>query len=305
MIKILIIVILILFILYKLYHIKKIKKEHFDNINSEDITNQVNIFYNNKINKINNILNFIKTYKNNNGNINITNSDALISNNITVNNLYTNGYNKFNTLLIKGDLTMSDNLIINNNDINIVPRYMIIAWYNKYKIGSINKQLEYSIPRGWVLCDGKSYYIKNGIITEVDLNKDYVASGEIIKTPNLINKFVIGAFNESFEWINGNGDQEKSVNIKKFNSSGGSSTIQLTPDDIKHYHNFSAGPIGVDSNNKSYGINGSYKYLYEYKSNGYSGELYTTKLNNYKFTDNVKPIDIRPPYIKLYYIMKI
>ncbi len=262
-----------------LYNLRATTKENFANIDiNEYLRSQINDYYNNKINNINNILNFVTNYNTNNNNITITSSNSITSNNITAGSLYLLGNHKINNLTINGNLTLSDNLIINdyrsdnyNKNINIIPRYMIIAWYNEYDY--INK---YNIPNGWVLCDGSKYYFnENNILSNFDNSININIVGEIIETPNLVDKFIIGS----------------STDI----TYGGTNFYNFKSSDIpNHQHFFSIGPKPPESNGISHGVYS--------EGNVGKGKPFKTKLDKVGTKDLV---DIRPPFYNLYYIMKI
>jgi microcystin-dependent protein len=110
------------------------------------------------------------------------NIKKLILNNLTANEKY-----------ITNDIICDNNVIINHDtfntyDIDIFPRGMIIAYYDKI------------IPRGWVLCDGQTYYVNksdNDDYTQTKPELALIANYAELKTPNLIDRFILGANDKS------------------------------------------------------------------------------------------------------------
>ncbi len=238
MIKNIIILLLILLIIFNLF---KPKKEHFTD--TSFLEEKVNNYYANNIKYINNVLDYVNNYNINNNNINIKSTTPINCNNMTVGGLYASGYNKFNNLTINGNLTISDNLVIDDyrndsytKDINIIPRYTIIAWYDKYYVKN-DTITPLNIPKGWVLCDGKSYYIQNNSILE--LNSEFSNLPDIIKTPNLVDKFVIGQSTSESEWFSNDLNQTFKNRIIPFNSYGGNNFHTITLNELPiHFHEF-------------------------------------------------------------------
>ncbi len=307
MIKYIIIVILIILILNNLKTKENFTTSTFDA--KAYLENKIDNYYNNKIKNINNILDFVTSYNNNNNNINIISDTPINSNNIIVNkDTEIKGYNKLNNLIVNGNLTISDDLIIDdyrndtyNKNIEIIPRYMIIAWHSKYKYNSEKIPIELDIPKGWVICDGKKYVYINNKFEELNSESEY--TGEIIETPNLIDKFIIGASEESFEWtsiVDGNGNKNTKQNtpIRTLYSYGGINNYVFKKTDLPpHIHNFMIGPkIVEDQNKKSYGV-------YSHMNSG-TGMPIKTKLDYYGRATPL-PVNIKPPYYSLYYIMKL
>ncbi len=209
------IIICILFLLI-IYNLLKKKQENFsvpdvENLDSYIQTN-INDNYKEKINNLDIILNFINQYNINNNNFKINSKNPIPVKDVVVGNLKTIGNQNFKNMTINGDLKINGGLKINYNEgrnkIDIVPRYMIVAWTNNFykRVTIIPEDLEngiiegvndkkieavvLDIPKGWVICDGSGYIInENGdIIRSTNANA--------IITPDLRDRFVIGACEE-------------------------------------------------------------------------------------------------------------
>ncbi len=302
-----IIIFLILVIIYKISQ----KKEDFTNT---EINTIINDYYKNQIKYINNIFDYVNNYNNNNSNIIINSTNDININTINTNDLEITNHFKIPNLHIKGDLTFSSNLIIDKNaNINIIPRYTIIAWYPKYKYNDVESIS--TLPKGWVLCDGKKYFLDITDNTFKIYNSSIkYYSGDLIETPDLINKMVVGTNNESYEWKNNT--ITNIIEKKDFMTSKGSNSYTLKKEDIPiHSHNYSSSwlynvtqptnwkDVWEDytlSSQDNYGIATGVVIPYNY------GDIpITITKTDYTGSDTPTPIDRTQPYIKLFYIMKL
>jgi hypothetical protein len=298
-------IIIIFLILLIIYKISK-KKEDFNNSDIDLTYEEFNNYYNNQIKYINNIFDYINSYNKNNSNI-IINSNDIKTNTINTNKLEIHNHMKIPNLHVKGNLTFSSNLIIDKNaKNNIIPRYTIIAWYPKYKY--LDAEYMSTIPKGWVLCDGKKYYLDNNNFKLYDPSISVM--GEIIETPNLVNKMIVGVNPNTYE------TSDKVIDKKDFMTYKGSDFYKLTSNDIpKHSHNYSSSwlynkNLPTDwltewenytlSSQDDYGIATGLVIPYNY------GETPNTIVKtDYSGNNDPTPIDRKQPYIKLFYIMKL
>jgi microcystin-dependent protein len=156
-----------------------------------------------------------------------------------------------------------------------------------------------TIPSGWALCDGKSYTI----------------DGENVRTPDLRDKFVIGA-----KGVNGSGDR---VDYNTGETGGATShqvSITLTASDVPmHRHSYmsdshSEGVGGaeepyyvsdrVSGDFSAYGTGGGKKFLTENRIYDKQGKSITTyQLDDTKTVTST--VNTMPPYYALAYIMKL
>lgn len=300
-------IIIIFLILLIIYKISK-KKEHFGNEDINLTPDDFNNYYTNQIKYINNIFDYINNYNKNNSNILVNSNNDIKTNTIKTNKLEINNHLKIPSLHVKGNLTFSSNLIINKDaNHNIIPRYTIIAWYPKYKY--LDVEYISPMPRGWVLCDGKKYYLDtNNNFKLYDPNLS--VTGEIIETPNLVNKMIVGVNPSSYESSN------KIIDKKDFMTYKGSDFYKLTSNDIpKHNHNYSSSwlyhkNLPTDwtkewenytlSSQDDYGIATGVVIPYNYGDNPK-----TITKTDYSGNTDPTPIDRKQPYVKLFYIMKL
>jgi hypothetical protein len=275
------IIICILFLLI-IYYILKKSPEHFSVPNVDDLYIQTSIDqnYRDKIRDLDIILNFVKNNSKDNNNFVINSNTPIPVKNIISGQMNINGTHKFKNLKINGDLNINGGLEINTNEgknkIEIIPRYMIVAWCNNfYKrmtilpedldngiIEGVNdKKFEaiiLDIPEGWVLCDGKKYIIENGKPIQT-------VNDPSIQTPDLRDRFVIGATDEfSYKdqeaiFNNVPNDQVETIFISKyeFGKKYGNNKYQLKEQDLlNHWHNFAyESPIYLNEiNNINYSL---------------------------------------------------
>ena len=162
---------------------------------------------------------------------------------------------------------------------DLMPKGAIIMWYGD----------EAKIPKGWALCNGK-----NG-------------------TPNLIDKFVIGA-----------GGQYKTPLVPN-NSVGGQESVTLTEANLpKHHHNVN---LKTSSDGNHSHLTDYYNYNYSSKNGYYDAAPLYYKLDDLSQKKEVRtsesgahthsvvgetdksglnaPFDNRPPFYALFYIMKL
>jgi len=186
-------------------------------------------------------------------------------------------------------------------------RYSIICWYNPNgKVGDMK-----DAPKGWVLCDGKKWIrnpkttVKRGDYNEYievkinSLNKLYIDNPDdvtkqifitgttinynnvdmdidIIETPNLKGRILIG-----------NTTNLGRENFK-FGTYGGSSYINITNDNINHYHTYKQ---NIDNQEQDYLKLAMYKEIFNNISHGFINviklhepteyDVEFTKSNNY------------------------
>ncbi len=256
-------IIIFILILLVIYYISKKSSEHFTVPNVEDldsyIKTNIDENYQNKINSIDIILNFIQENSKNNNNFVINTNTPITVKEINSGKFKIDGIQKFKNLRIKGDLNLHGGLNINydegKNTVEIIPRYMIVAWSNNFykRITILPENLEngiiegvndrkleaiiLDIPRGWVLCDGRSYIIENGnpIVSQLENS---------IKTPDLRNRFVIGVSPDEYSYTdqeavlkNTPANQIETVYISKyeFGQNYGNHTYSLIKEDLPHH----------------------------------------------------------------------
>jgi microcystin-dependent protein len=213
-------VIIIIYLFYKKYIEKFNNDTTSTNIISQQVKQNINDVFKADLSKL------IDLGKRLN-NLNTDTTDDLPHIDMTVNDLNPDIIHCEN-IIINGDIDIED---INNFDktFNIYPRYMVMIWTQQI------------IPNGWVICDGKTWYVKpntgekktydqllqsigaSGVdVDEYASNNNY----EKVEVPNLINRFVIGATSD-------NRSDTYSLNMK-----GGAETVVLTQLDLApHYHN--------------------------------------------------------------------
>ena len=180
-----------------------------------------------------------------------------------------------------------------NQSIDFLPKGSVIMWYGKSG----------EVPYGWVICDGR---------------EDSSFGG---KVPDLRGRFVVGAESDDGKATYGTG------------KTGGLDKLQLTENQIpKHKHTGTTNSSGEHTHN-IFPKEGKLVHWHE-SFEGDSGYIktvgYDTKTNRephkvsrptdaitgnsgnheHSFTTddnrtNGDPIDIRPPYFALYYIIKV
>ncbi len=309
------IIILILIIIYNIT-----KRDHNEHFNNTEVTEDIfNNYYNNQLRYINNIFSFIKSYNTNNSNIVINSTTDLNNKILTTNDLNIKNHMKLKKLHIKGDLTLSSNLKINTNAINnIIPRYTIIAWYPKYKNNYKNQIIYNKIPKGWVLCDGKKYYLDENNNFKLYTSTFTNVISDIIETPDLVNKIIVGTNPISYTW--NDGTKENTIKEKKFKSSNNSNLYTLKNSDLPiHSHNYSTSWVYTPERPRRYDINNTNDVgSYEVSTQSFSGiatgvvspynygkEPNTKTKTDFAGTGDQTAIDRSQPYIKLLYIMKL
>ena len=245
--------------------------------------------------------------------LNTPGKDADLSqiNNTKINDLMVSNMNCDN-LFINGNIEITD---INNFSkfFNIYPRYMIMIWTLK------------DIPKGWAVCNGATWYV-NYETESFSLNDDDNSS--VVVVPDLRDRFVIGATDEM-------------NSIYSLNKTGGQNSITLNNSNIpSHNHttpflihkdkipknaqsiSFLSGYFKGSSYTSTLHHKGqvesrddgtSYGYIL-YKEDGpifdFGYPIYTDYARDNPTSagtpsDKSKPHENRPPYYKLYYIMKL
>jgi len=180
-----------------------------------------------KLNDLGNLLNILNT--------NPDTKNDLSAKDITVNELKPDNIICQN-IQVNGNITIEDINNFENKTFNIYPRYMVMIWTQTI------------IPKGWVLCDGKTWYVnKIKSVTYDELNKlaqnanvtidNYIKDNnyETIVVPNLIDKFVLGAINDN--------TRDKYT----LHNTGGAESVILGDFDLpRHYHGL---PFVINSRN--------------------------------------------------------
>lgn len=172
------------------------------------------------------------------------------------------------------------NLIVNGVEYSVIPVGAIIMWSGP------------AVPDGWALCDGASYQGVNS---------------EVIKTPNLSGRFIVGYAPE---------DGDGTPDYHKIGNAGGLTTVTLTATQMpshghsmdysgSHYHQVTA----YDDHYSHSGVARESNMKRPYDD--YHGEfpVYTSTDGSHIHTINAAggnaPHENRPPYYVLAYIMKI
>lgn len=147
------------------------------------------------------------------------------------------------TLTIPANKTEMNNAIISGNiDItnrntaylNILPRYMVIAWANAITTTE-------PIPLGWAICDGRKYMLNtNNAAYPVD-EKD----PEGIRTPDLRGKFILSANNDTDAKLN-----NVVLSKRTFGIMGGEENHMLIEKELApHTHNINWSNVGCHKGN--------------------------------------------------------
>jgi len=285
-----IIAIMTVIMLYLLYN--KYNKEHFTTTSNtvNDLKKKINDTFKVDLEPMRNLAKILTDLNNPTNTIDLSSMHGikkLILNNLNVSKKYTTN-----------DLITNNNVIINYDtfskyDIDIFPRGMIIAFYNT------------SVPDGWVLCDGKTYYVNkndnSNYTTTIPTNtENYV----VLKTPNLIDRFILGADDKNPSGKTG-GVDKVSLTFHEMPSHTHTATklIQSKRQDI----------ICADCDkvidNKNPIDKTIYKYAYSSLEWNGSNEAMLFALNRQIRKDDHKcpaePHENMPPYKRLLYIIKL
>jgi microcystin-dependent protein len=304
----LILLILTIIIIYLLY--ETINKEKFDTT-TDAIKAQVVSQYQEDIDYMKKLTLISSQILSNNDNL------TLPPNNTIPNSLTVNGN------LIGNSVSLSGNTVFTGKDTNtmeLYPRGIVIAWYND------------NPPKGWAICDGNYYKLDNNF----NANKCEPTDVGAILTPDLRSKFIIGANgtneNETFTENNQNlttrpyksvgGEENHTLNVYELPShnhfvfysgiSNGSYRIWKNPSQgyvgapnnggkiVDSNTSAVSGVYDEDSSSSDYMIlsGGSFKFLGEnlYR---YANVGLTSNTGNNDSHNNI------PPYISLYYYMKL
>jgi microcystin-dependent protein len=241
-----ILVIVIIYLIYKTRNLEKLESFTTDT----EIISAVNNQYKTDMEAIINVGKVLDYIKNNNNSLNI-----IPFNTIT------------DRLIVKGDLEVDGKINITGRDtkiLEIFPKYMVIAWGTSS--GS---------PKGWALCDGKSY------ILNLDGTVSISTLSTAIKTPDLKGRFILGA-----------GAGTNLINRTLDNPIGGFENHILTLDQLpKHSHSILEYGNSQNSEALSH-VAGQYSAnKHQAGDTGYTGG--GGSHNN------------MPPFYVLYYIMKL
>jgi microcystin-dependent protein len=279
----------------------------------------------NDISAMTNILNFLNNIKDDTLNISkqIRIDKLTINNNLTLYNTgnIIEGDMKFN--IDKVELTTSGGYN-NNRYLDIFPRYTILL-YNSRNLAKL--------PKRWVLCDGKKWYVhktkyndsnseypleigfndteaaaENAFIQqyktsfnteEYNINNDF----DIIHVPDLRGRFIIGSDNNKYK-INSRGGTDKALLEKKhLPAHTHPSYLALNKDATKshsmlrlNYFGHKLTVLDINTNETEYKI----MDIDEYGNFGY-GEYY----DNGPSYEGAYPHENMPPYYVSQYIMKL
>ncbi len=215
---------------------------------------------------------------------------------------------------VSGDITLNSgtitapNLSTNNlvvpgfSNNALVPPGVIVMWS-----GAPN-----DIPPGWALCNG-NYYQPDGTIY-YHTNPMLALPLTVVYAPNLSGRFIAG-YDPAIPEYNGIGNQ------------GGTNSVTLTKGNLpKHTHVLNDGADGA-----SFSDNGSHSHQIGYSSSdrsggqtgtdvvrsypGDTGNVWTSNNGGHRHTGNTgdgttdglgaAPLDTRPPYFVLAYIIKL
>jgi microcystin-dependent protein len=269
---------LIIYILFIIIIMLYKTKETLTNTNDDTLTD----FIINDKKAISNILNFTNKF--------VTNNDSYnIKKNIIVDDL-----NIYDNCFVDGNLNIINTLSFNFNFsgnmlLDILPRYSIINFHNK--------EISVKLPKKWVDCDGKKWYINitnDNDITNVE--PENINNYEVITVPDLTGRFLFGAGNNN-----------------KIKTLGGKDMEIITPQQLpNHYH-----PTNIvrnrDITNFKYSRNKIYNEDKPWLDINYddpSGNTYILDTNKYgnigaNNINLVNPHENMPPYLVTRYIMKI
>jgi microcystin-dependent protein len=248
----------VLIIIYLIHHYNKIR-ENF--AVSDDIKVAINEVYQADIDAMRNLANISKSIMNSNDLLNIP------ANEVNMLGATTN---------VKGNLVVDGTVKFTNKNSNIMeifPKYMVISWANN------------TTPKGWALCDGNTY--------KLDSESNAIVSneGNVIKTPDLRGRFVLGS-----------GQGTNLIN-RNLGDSGGSETHKLTVNEMpKHTHGISWSGVGSTG-----GLSGG--NALNYVQGAYMGDwpysLPQTFPQNTNEMGQSLPHNNMPPFYVLTYIMKL
>ena len=213
-------------------------------------------------------------------------------------NIIVNDLNINNNCVIDGNLNITNNLSfnfssnqINNIFLDILPRWSIINFDNN--------TLPIILPKRWVVCDGKKWYINKENDNDI---KGYIIGTEpnnidnkyeVIVVPDLRGRFLFGASDKY-----------------KFKDQGGKDKAIIKPEHLpNHYH-----PTNIvrnrDEKNFKYAknmpFNGNWLDI-DYDDDSGRYILDTNKYGNIGADNlnNVTPHENMPPYLVTRYIIKI
>ena len=295
-----IIFIMILFILFLLYK-KYISKANFENTNIQDnILDLINDSYRTDLSPIRRLGELLSDLtEDSTKNINFSEYGI---NKLILNNLYVNDNDNDNDQMVSyktQNLNIHNNFIVNNDvyykfNINIIPRGIIIAWYNN------------QIPRGWVLCDGTVYYINKNDNNYKNIKPIDINNYDVFITPNLINRFILGS------------------DVNNIGNTGGVETVSLKFTEMPSHTHTGTKIIQnkmitkkctdcdfkIIKHNKYPFDNSTYRYnIISMDPENEKNESLVYALNrNIRENDNniaAEPHENLPPYYRLYYIIKI
>lgn len=284
-----IIVTMIVIILYLLYN--KYNKEHFTTTASPEqvLKQKINDTFKVDLEPMRKLGDILTDLQNSS-----SNSDINLTTEYSINKLILNNLN-VNERYITKDLTTNNNVIIshdtfNNYDIDIFPRGMIIAFYDKF------------IPDGWRLCDGRIYYINRN---NDDVRNTDPQDNNYIKliTPNLVGRFIFGATDKAGDI---GGADKVSLQFNEMPSHTHTGTKLIEHQMIKREC------IDCDSViNQNYPIDKTvYKYNYISMDPGNEGNealVWAKNRHLRKGEDNIQAEthENMPPYKRLLYIIKL
>ncbi len=268
---------LIIYLIYKTRNLEKLSTEipNFENFQNS-IEEAVNAKYTGNIDAIRNLASLTT---------NILQGNDLFT--MPATNTYLNNVIIEGTTRMKGPVLIEGKVDIVNRDtvlLNLLPRYMIIAWF-----GKIN------VPLGWAICDGNRYKINinTGIAGMTGITD---LSG--ILTPDLRGRFILGA------GVGGLDENNKPLTLRTLGEKKGTEDHILIEEempshnhDILAYHdNYAHSGDGTETNLK-YSDWGRFSITTENKG----GKLKTGSTTEYE----TAPHNNMPPYYVLTYIMKI
>lgn len=219
---------------------------------------------------------------------------------------------KIRNLTVTGDIKFTNK---ETSILEIFPRYMVISWAKA-------QDVTYPIPKGWAMCDGRTYVLDISNIAVVS------SSDSAIKTPDLRGRFILGAgIGNVYE--NGVVKKINNTDVKlaerTFNEYGGEEKVALSTDEMpRHNHHMFAkngsqlsdgnseltnapADVYVSAANAS-GNSNSYFLKYKTdlptfvgKTEDIGGLFKTGSTTEYE----TKPHNNMPPFTVLIYIMKL
>lgn len=187
-----------------------------------------------------------------------------------------------------GNVTITENLNAKNvnvtgkvkeNGNDLLPSGAIIIWYGDAA----------NVPNGWAICDGKKYK---------------TSDNKVIETPDLRDRFIVGAGNNYKKDDKGGTPK---VDIKEENLPPHTHKIESAGEHSHNFHRYDPEKSPSSNTHRVYlDFNGNATTGFQsYGNNGTSASGIHTHEIKKETNKVVEKIEILPPYYALYYIMKL